>query len=1012
MTIEFRLLGAVELRHLGGQEIRSVLAQPRRLALFAYLTLRSARGPERRDALLGVFWPESDEARARGALRNAIHYLRRALGAETILSRGDGELRVDLARVQCDAVEFERCLEAGREADALELYRGDLLEGFFIGEAFEFERWLEAERGRLCHRAVAVAGRLAAAAEADGNHDLAVHYVRRALVLSRDDEVVARRLLSLLVSAGDRTGAVRAYEEFAARVSAAYGVEPSPQTRAVVAEVKRSGPARAGARAGVGLRSRGDAATEPVAGAAVAGASVASRSPESGSTDGPVPTDGTASPGRRESEAGPPRAAARRSWRGLRRWAVMSGLSASALALLAIGLLVGRTESSSETWSEGVVAVFPFAYQGDEEFAFLREGMVGLLSANLDGAGALRSVDSRSLLGFLDGGSEPRWEPDAAAAVARRFGAGSFVLGEITEVGGRLRVRAALYGRDHFGLGGPTEAVVEASTADVFTLADRLAAQLLGLRSVTQVARRATRATENLNALKEFLRGEEALRAGRYEEAVREYQEAVREDSAFALAHYRLSSAAYAGGRSGIPVPAARAALRHADRLSRDDSLLVAAWRYHLAGVVDSAEEYYREAVTLRPSHAEAWEQLGELRFHWGPSLGHASLEAREALERAVALEPSRVEPIVHLARLAARERNVAELDSLTLLAHAYRATGRWALELEALRAFLSGDLARQERAIRAVAAAPVRARHVLASVASNTNNLEGAVRMARYVLAGELPRAERAKLQLLLGQLLLAQGRFREAGELLRRSGSLPRARVLEYRAMAAVLPLAPHSLESRDSLWGALDALERNRPLPPRSDPIWWQSAEFPPILWPGLYRPRRYYLEGLLSLRMGDARTARRLIDTLAVEEGPGSRLARRLAGVLRAEAARREGNPEKARVILDGLPLPPRASYEHLLDYPRGYERYLRGVVNQELGRATEAMRWYSTFPDPAGHDLPFLAPSHLRRAQILDVLGNGPQAATHYARFVELWTAAEPELESTVAAARHRLAELR
>ena len=63
-----RILGGVELCGPDGRPVRSILAQPKRLALLIYL---AAAGPEafrRRDTLLALFWPEADAGRARRAL--------------------------------------------------------------------------------------------------------------------------------------------------------------------------------------------------------------------------------------------------------------------------------------------------------------------------------------------------------------------------------------------------------------------------------------------------------------------------------------------------------------------------------------------------------------------------------------------------------------------------------------------------------------------------------------------------------------------------------------------------------------------------------------------------------------------------------------------------------------------------------------------------------------------------------------------------------------------------------
>jgi serine/threonine-protein kinase len=73
--VEFRLLGSVDLKGSDGQALRSVLAQPKRVALLAYLAVARPNGYHRRDKLLGLFWPESDQEHGRAALRKALYFL-------------------------------------------------------------------------------------------------------------------------------------------------------------------------------------------------------------------------------------------------------------------------------------------------------------------------------------------------------------------------------------------------------------------------------------------------------------------------------------------------------------------------------------------------------------------------------------------------------------------------------------------------------------------------------------------------------------------------------------------------------------------------------------------------------------------------------------------------------------------------------------------------------------------------------------------------------------------------
>jgi DNA-binding SARP family transcriptional activator len=140
--------GATELRR-DGTDVRSVLSQPKRLALLVFLRVSAPGGFVARERLLGLFWPESDQERGRNALRQSLHFLRRSLGERAIVNRTDREIGVDPDGVACDAVAFREALAAGRLEDALTIHRGEFLPGFYIDEAPEVERWIEDERAAL-----------------------------------------------------------------------------------------------------------------------------------------------------------------------------------------------------------------------------------------------------------------------------------------------------------------------------------------------------------------------------------------------------------------------------------------------------------------------------------------------------------------------------------------------------------------------------------------------------------------------------------------------------------------------------------------------------------------------------------------------------------------------------------------------------------------------------------------------------------------------------------------------
>jgi serine/threonine-protein kinase len=236
-AFEFRTLGPVTLTDAGGREATGLLAQPRRLALLAYLAAATPRGLQRRDLVLALFWPELDQEHARAALRQALRVIRGALGA-VVVTRGDEEIGLDFDKVSCDIVAFERALAAGQLDEALALYRGDLLAGFFISGAPEFERWLDQERARLRAAAATGARRRAEELESAGHLAVAAAAFRRSLELAPHDEQLVRRTLELLDRLGDRAGAAQLYDEFERRLNADLSVEPAPETKAQMDAVR------------------------------------------------------------------------------------------------------------------------------------------------------------------------------------------------------------------------------------------------------------------------------------------------------------------------------------------------------------------------------------------------------------------------------------------------------------------------------------------------------------------------------------------------------------------------------------------------------------------------------------------------------------------------------------------------------------------------------------------------------------------------------------------------------
>jgi DNA-binding SARP family transcriptional activator/tRNA A-37 threonylcarbamoyl transferase component Bud32/TolB-like protein len=187
---------------------------------------------------LGLFWAEVDQERARKALRQSLYQLRQAFGDGVIVGRGDDEVGLSPDLFWSDVAEFEAALAREEREEALDLYLGDFLPGLFVSDAPEFENWLDLRRTQLRDAAASAAWALAEKGLSERNPAGAAYWGRRAVTLAPLDERLLRRLIKLLDRVGDRAGAVREYELFARRLNEALELEPSPETRALVEDVR------------------------------------------------------------------------------------------------------------------------------------------------------------------------------------------------------------------------------------------------------------------------------------------------------------------------------------------------------------------------------------------------------------------------------------------------------------------------------------------------------------------------------------------------------------------------------------------------------------------------------------------------------------------------------------------------------------------------------------------------------------------------------------------------------
>ena len=329
---------------------------------------------------------------------------------------------------------------------------------------------------------------------------------------------------------------------------------------------------------------------------------------------------------------------ARRRW-PRRRVAIAAAVIA---AVLAAGWAASRVRGPAPALAATRLAVLPFTVHGGDAVAPMAEGMVHLLSRNMDGLQQIQTVDPGTVLTLAKRKGAAALDTSSGREVSRRLGAGLYILGSVYAIGNRVRIQATMYEQSTGSAQGP-QAMVEGDSTDLFSLVDRLSAALIGSRrrgAGARLVETASLTTRSLPALRMYLDAEEHLRNARFDSAVVGFRRAVAEDSTFALAHYRMGIAAGLQGRWDTAAEAATRALVFGERLGERDRRLLHAYDAFVRGQGDEAERQYRALLDDYPDDLESKFMLGRALLYFNPSRGLPMVAARPVLEEVQTIDP------------------------------------------------------------------------------------------------------------------------------------------------------------------------------------------------------------------------------------------------------------------------------------------------------------------------------------------------------------------------------------
>jgi DNA-binding SARP family transcriptional activator/TolB-like protein len=940
--------------------VPAAATQKRRLALLAIVASHGSIGIPREKAAL-LLWPESTSDSSRHSLSQLLYSIRQSLGVDPF-SITSGVLRINDDVMTSDLKDLDAAIDAHDAVTVSRLYTGTFLEGFSLSDSIEFDHWMESERARRHAQVRRSLEQHAHQLTAEGRNSEAAEWWKKLAVLEPVDSRIAVSLMRSLDAAGNRPGALQHANIHSTLVREELGIDPDP----VVAELERH------------LRT-------PVTGTHPVDAAIAA----------PLAAQTQAAPVTAEESRGP--GVIPHARRGMSR-RIIAGIAVLAGAAILVSAILFRREAVPASGSGTAVAVLPFAIHSDSSIDYLREGLVGLLSSDLDGAGDLRAVDPRALLKYS--AANPDADDQAhAASVARHFNADLIVQGEAAQAGEKLRISAGLF--DLRAPGSPiSTATVEGDRTRLFELVDQLASTLLSGRyrlPGDRLIQSATVTTQSIPALKAYLAGEQDFRAGRYSRAVEAFDRATSLDSTFALAYYRMSVAAEWDSRPDLESRAASAALRFSTHLSDHDRNLVEAFAARRARNPDKAEMLYRRIVREFPDDVEAWFQLGEILFHDNALRGRSFTESREAWEHVLKIVPSDADAVVHLARVLARTGPPSALNSLVQASLRFLPQSQQ-LETEALRAFSIGSRNEQDSMLTRLRSDPEAAWQSLWRVAVYPRNVSGAERIADLLVQTSQPNASRAIGHTASMLLLIAQGKVEKARpEGLAVPRGYPWSREIGY----IYFPLLGFARTDSVSLRKLRSEFDAWNPAPMDAS----QIAANPPAVLSAQYKA---YIAGLLSVMLGEASAAMKYSQQLRQTRAPeaAQEIPAFLATIVQAAALRQQGKSHEALSLLERW----HGAVPITISGALGAESYygwLRAELLNDVGRNAEALKWYETRADLFPAELIYVAPAAFRSAQIYEKLGDRARAAAAYRVFIDMWKDADPELQSYVSVAREQ-----
>jgi tetratricopeptide (TPR) repeat protein len=284
--------------------------------------------------------------------------------------------------------------------------------------------------------------------------------------------------------------------------------------------------------------------------------------------------------------------------------------------------------------------------------------------------------------------------------------------------------------------------------------------------------------------------------------------------------------------------------------------------------------------------------------------------------------------------------------------------------------------------------------------VAAYTEDMAGAIEIVQMDTARDRSEEFRSSALLSWAHFEAARGRWRAAHQVLARAQQQSPVSALLTAAFLDGVPFSPLNRSALDALRLQIESTP-DRKLVEQKHVLKYGNDI------------NRAFAEGLLFVRAGQPAEANARVQRMVALSGTElEKLPGPIFG-LKSAIAYSSSDAQAKRAMLDELAVErTRVSLiTRTATYSNGLEHFLRGELLHQLGRDDEALTWYNTIGDDFSYDVVFMAPAHLRKAEIYDARGRKAQALVEYQRFLQLWRNADPELQPIVRRVTQRVGVL-